>query len=106
MSKTYVPSPDYLTSMYCSPNFRGRWTVVRKVPITSIQVNELLFSFQNKINPDEVERIKKEFVIDAWYPIMVNPQNFLLDGQHRLAAAKKMGMKFIDIVIDYGDAKT
>jgi len=103
MAKNYIPSPDYLTSMYSNPQFDGRWIVVRKVPINKIQIDYSLFSFQNEINQRDVDWICKDFLIEAWYPIMVTPKSFLLDGQHRLAAAKKMGLKYIDVVIDNGN---
>jgi ParB-like chromosome segregation protein Spo0J len=34
---------------------------------------------------------------------MVNRDFFLLDGQHRLAAAQNMKLKFLDVVIDNGE---
>jgi ParB-like chromosome segregation protein Spo0J len=34
---------------------------------------------------------------------MVNPEFFLLDGQHRLAAAQKMKLRYLDVVIDNGE---
>lgn len=103
MPKNYIPSPDYLTSMYSNSCFQGRWKVVEKVPVSQIKINKALFSFQNEIGSTAVEWICKEFHVGAWYPIMVNSEYFLLDGQHRLAAAKKMKLKYIDIVIDSGD---
>lgn len=103
MKKTYIPSPEYLTSMYDKPEFRGRWTVASKIPIERIKVDRTLFSHQNEINWADVESIVENFEISAWFPIMVNPAFFLLDGQHRLATAKKMKLQFIDVVIDTGE---
>lgn len=103
MPKNYIPSPDYLTSMYSNPCFHGRWVVVEKVPVSQIKIDRSLFSFQNEVSPTEVEWICKEFHVGARYPIMVNSEFFLLDGQHRLAAAKRMKLKYIDVVVDYGD---
>ncbi len=103
MPKNYIPSPDYLTDMYSNPCYQGRWVVVKKVPISQIKIDKNLFSFQNEVDLNDVDWICKEFHIGAWDPIMVNSNYFLLDGQHRLAAAKKMKLKYIDIVIDNGD---
>ena len=105
MAKTYIPSPDYLTSMYSNPQFHGRWIVVTKIPIEKIKVDKSLFSFQNDVNWSEVEYMSKNFEKGAWFPVMVNPNYFLLDGQHRLATAQKMKLKFIDVVVDYGDVE-
>jgi ParB-like chromosome segregation protein Spo0J len=103
MPKNYIPSPDYLTDMYANPCYHGRWRVVEKVSISQIKINKSLFSFHNEVDPTEVERICKDFHIEVWYPIMVNSEYFLLDGQHRLAAAKRMKLKYIDIVVDHGE---
>ena len=105
MAKTYIPSPDYLTSMYANPQLQGRWIVVTKIPIEEIKIDRSLFSFQNDVNWNEVEYMSKNFEQGAWFPIMVNPNYFLLDGQHRLATAKKMKLKFIDVVVDFGDVE-
>jgi hypothetical protein len=103
MPKNYIPSPDYLTNMYSNPCYNGRWKVVEKVLISQIKIDKSLFSFQNEVSSTAVDWICKEFHVGAWYPIMVNSEYYLLDGQHRLAAAKKMKLKYIDVVIDYGD---
>lgn len=99
----YIPSPDYLISMYVNPCFNGRWVIEKKVPLSNIKIDKSLFSFQNEVNPKEIEWICNEFHLDAWYPVIVNSNKFLLDGQHRLAAAKKMKLKYIDVVIDNGE---
>lgn len=103
MKKAYIPSPDYLTSMYVKPEFNGRWVVVPKIPIDKIKVDKALFSHQNEINWADVNSITEDFEIGAWFPIMVNPNLFLLDGQHRLAAAQKMKLKYLDVVVDSGE---
>ncbi|HAX71009.1 MAG TPA: ParB/RepB/Spo0J family partition protein [Anaerolineales bacterium] len=103
MKKTYIPSPEYLTSMYAKPEFKGRWVVMSKIPIDKIKVDKTLFSHQNEVNWADVKSITENFEIGAWFPIMVNPNLFLLDGQHRLAAAKKMKLKYLDVVVDNGE---
>jgi hypothetical protein len=103
MKKTYIPSPEYLTSMYSKPEFKGRWIVVLKVPIEKIKVDKSLFSFQNEVNWTEVEYISSNFEIGAWFPVIVNQDFFLLDGQHRLASAQIMKLRHVDVVIDTGE---
>src|SRR6266511_1762118 len=100
MPRFYIPSPDYLTDMYLNPSFQGQWVVVTKVSIEKIKVDKSLFSFQNEVDMNEVNYMCKNFHVGAWYPIMVNSDYFLLDGQHRIATAKKMNLKYIDVVID------
>lgn len=103
MKKAYIPSPDFLTTMYANPEFNGRWVVMSKIPIDKIKADKALFSHQNEVNWADVESITKNFEIGAWFPIMVNPDFFLLDGQHRLAAAQKMKLKYLDVVVDNGE---
>jgi hypothetical protein len=89
--------------MYSKPEFNGRWVVQTKIPIEKLKIDKSLFSFQNDVDMDEVEYMCKNFEISAWYPVMVNPDFFLLDGQHRLAAAQKMDLQYIDVVVDNGE---
>jgi ParB-like chromosome segregation protein Spo0J len=37
--------------------------------------------------------------LNFWTPITLDEEGYLLDGQHRLEAAKRMGLKYIDVVI-------
>jgi hypothetical protein len=92
--------------MYAKPEFNGRWVVIPKIPLVKIRIDKALFSFQNEMNWDDVEYMSRNFELGAWFPIMVNPDFFLLDGQHRLAAARKMKLNYIDVVIDNGDRPT
>ena len=103
MENTYIPSPNHLISMYSNPQFNGRWVVVKKVPISKIKIDKTLFSYQNEVNWNDVNYICTNFEVGGWFPIMVNSDYFLLDGQHRLAAAQKMNLKYLDVVIDDGD---
>src|SRR5688572_11706381 len=102
MPRNYIASPNYLTDMYSNPAFNGQWAVIKRVSIAQIKVDKSLFSYQNEVDMDEVNYMCENFHVEAWYPIMVNPNYFLLDGQHRLAAAKKMNLKYIDVVVDRG----
>ncbi len=101
--RTYIPSPDYLKSMYSKPVFNGRWIVRTKIPLEKIKIDKSLFSFQNDVDLDVVEYMCKNFEVGAWYPVMVNKDFFLLDGQHRLAVAQKMKLQYIDVVVDNGE---
>ncbi len=103
MENTYIPTPDYLLSMYSNPQFNGRWVVVKKVPISNIKIDKTLFSYQNEVDWNNVDYICTNFEVGGWFPIMVNQKYFLLDGQHRLAVARKMKYKYIDVVVDNGD---
>ena len=103
MKRDYIPSPEHLLSMYTNPQFHNRWTVATKVPIEEIKIDRSIFSFQNDVNWDDVDYMVKNFEQSAWFPIFVNSDFFLLDGQHRLATAKEMHLKYIDVVVDRGD---
>lgn len=40
------------------------------------------------------------FEEEAWQPIHVNQDYYLLDGQHRLRLAFRTGMKYIDVIME------
>lgn len=69
----------------------------KKVLISQIIVDKKYI--WNNLDEKEVEYIISNFYIDAWEPIWINENNFLLDGQHRLEFAKRMELKYIDVRI-------
>ncbi|MCE5304695.1 ParB N-terminal domain-containing protein [bacterium] len=40
-----------------------------------------------------------DFYLGACEPIFLNSSNYIIDGQHRLATAKTLGLKYMDVVI-------
>jgi uncharacterized protein (DUF1015 family) len=77
----------------------GFCTPIKKYPIDKIKFSKKYLSFANTVREEDINSIISNFYIDAWEPIFLNPKNYLIDGQHRLAAAKRMGLKFLDVVI-------
>lgn len=71
----------------------------KKFPISEIKIDKKLFDFQNEIDMNEVFQILLNFHREAWGPIILNKDNFLLDGQHRLEVARQMGLEYIDVII-------
>lgn len=103
-SKEYIESPYWFKEMTVMKEYPKAFKPVNKVEINKIKINSNLFSYNNPIYDETVDSIVNDFYIDAWEPIWVNPEMFLLDGQHRLCAAKKIGLKYIDVIIHDEDA--
>lgn len=100
MKKSYIPCPNYFMNFSVVNSITpGFCTPIKKYPVDKIKFNKKYLMFANKVREVDVNSIVNEFYIDAWEPIFLNPKNYLIDGQHRLAAAKRMGLKFLDIVI-------
>lgn len=98
-NKKYIPAPSFLKNIYLQPNTIRQWTINDKFPISEIKIDKTLFSFQNDVDLVQVELMLENFNLDFWEPIMINENYFLLDGQHRLKTAQKLGLRFIDTVI-------
>ncbi|GIK09979.1 MAG: ParB/RepB/Spo0J family partition protein [Anaerolineales bacterium] len=104
--KQYIPTLNYWHSMFLNPSFGGRWTIENRIPVSEIKIDKSLFSFQNEVSEGQVDSMVEEFNIEYWIPITVNPEYFLLDGQHRLQTVKRLGLKYIDVIVDHGDVET
>jgi hypothetical protein len=96
--KNYIPA-ELWKDTYKSASLEKSFTFAEKVPLSKIKIDKSLFSFQNNVNPSFVDFIVENFDRDFWMPILVNADFFLLDGQHRLQVAKKLGLKYIDVAI-------
>ncbi|MHB1686376.1 MAG: hypothetical protein ACYCVH_03250 [Ignavibacteriaceae bacterium] len=100
MQTKYIPCPEYhLNFSIVNTNAPGYCTPITKFPIEKIKFNRKYLSFANPVREEDVNCIVNDFYIDAWEPIFLNPKNYLIDGQHRLAAAKRLGLEFMDVVI-------
>lgn len=73
---------------------------VRRIPVEKIKIDKALMSFQNPIYEDTVQTILENFNEWAWFPILINKDCFLLDGQHRMEVARRLNLRFIDAIID------
>jgi hypothetical protein len=98
--KKYIPIGEIWKETYSRPHIRTSFTLIEKVPLSTIKIDKRHFSWQNDVDPSRVEFILMNFNRDFWMPILVNRDYFLLDGQHRLQVAQKMRLEFIDVVID------
>jgi hypothetical protein len=78
----------------------GMFTPTPKTPIDQIKVDKSLWSWQNDRSEERVSYMLTNFDESLWEPVYINPDYFLLDGQHRLEVAKRMGLKFLDVVIE------
>jgi DNA adenine methylase len=99
------PKPDYIpvikNNITMFTNFEEPfWTFKEKVSINEIRIDKKLMSFENRILNSTLNNIIYYFDEDFWLPITINKDYFLLDGQHRLEAAKRMNLKYIDVVIE------
>lgn len=98
--KDYIKSPQHWKDMYSHVAVNGEWKPVDRIPIKKIRVKKSLLSFPNEVDPAQVDDIVNNFSQEVWIPILVNQDFFLLDGQHRLAVAKKMRLKYIDVIVE------
>lgn len=89
-TSNYIPSPEHWKEMFNKYDF---YEVKAQVAIDEIKINRTLFDFNNEVGPDAVDYMCNNFALDAWMPITVTEKMFLLDGQHRLACAKKLGLE-------------
>jgi len=89
-SSKYIPSPEHWKEMYRKYDF---YEVKERIAIDEIKINRALFSFNNPVSASAVEYMCGNFEENAWMPVTVTEKLFLLDGQHRLACAKKLGLE-------------
>ena len=101
---TNQPKMEYLPVLKMNietfTNFeKPYWVFKQKVKINDIKIDKSLMSFDNPIFDSTLNNIVNNFDQNFWIPITVNNDLYLLDGQHRLEAARRMNLKYIDVVI-------
>lgn len=96
----YIPALKFNKEDLFVKNFdKPYWILKDKVLIDNIKIDKKLMAFDNSIIDFTLNTIITNFDIYNWIPITVTKDFFLLDGQHRLEAAKRMKLKYIDVVI-------
>lgn len=90
--KEYVACKKHWKDMFAQyPMYK----IIERFPISKIKKRKL----RNNVNLNNVLYMLMNFNKDAWMPITLDRNYFLLDGQHRIELAKQMGLSYIDIVI-------
>ncbi len=100
--RRYIPTLAMWNDMYVRNFDLPYWTPEARVPIEKIRIDRRRLAFDNAVSMSEVSRIVASFDPELWMPITVDKEYFLLDGQHRLEAAKRLGLQYIDVVIEDG----
>lgn len=91
--KEYIPSEQHWKDMYAQ--YPAMYRVIEKFSIEKIQRRRL----RNEVDRKEVLYMMTNFYREAWEPIMIDEKNYLVDGQHRLAVATQLCMRYIDVVV-------
>jgi len=100
MTNEYIKCPEWSKTYYTFQKNTEIFQPKDKVPIKKIKFDKSYLAFPNPIYETTVQNIISEFYLGAWEPIWINKNYFLLDGQHRLEAAKRMDLKYIDVIIE------
>lgn len=98
-TRSYIPSPEYHKTRWAYSAYPEVFKRIDKYPIEEIKFNKKYLPFNNPIRQDTVNSIVTEFYIGAWEPIYINEKGYLTDGQHRLTAAKRMNLDYIDVIL-------
>ena len=94
----YIPVKKHWFDMYTRFD-KPYWTPALKFPIEQIKIDKSLFDYQNEVSQSDVLYMLMNFDRNAWAPITINKNHYLLDGQHRMELVRRMGISFIDVVI-------
>lgn len=90
--KNYIPCLQHWNEMFNQYSF---FKVIKKFPVEKIKRKKLI----NKIDNKEVFYMLLNFNKEAWMPLTLDEQKFLIDGQHRLELAIQMGLEYVDVII-------
>ena len=90
--KKYIPCEKHWKDMFAQyPMFK----VMEKFPLSMIKRKKL----KNSLDAGAVLYILLNFNKEAWMPLTLNEQHFLIDGQHRFELAKQMCLEYFYVFI-------
>lgn len=91
--QNYLPSSDSIGD----GSLLG-WKLLEKFPIDNIKHNQK--EYPNSISMNQVIEMIEDFHPFGFYPIRIDSNFNLKDGQHRLKFAQLCNFKFIDVWIE------
>jgi hypothetical protein len=98
--KHYIPVDAFFLEMFANA-FPKDCTAVRRFPIKNIRFNKRLLPYNyTGIDYEEVDYLVNNFYLESWEPFKVNKDYYLIDDRNRLEAAKRMKLRYVDIIID------
>lgn len=93
-------NPDYIPiAKFLNESLQKYGKIIHKFPIFKVKFDKNRLSYQNQVLDSTVNNIVYNFYSEGWEPIVLDNEYYLRDGQHRLAAARIMGLKYIDVII-------
>jgi DNA modification methylase len=100
----YVPASQGITSTYNV--FNGtNFTFISRFPVERIKSEERSAEAQKEIDYNWVAHILGNFDDRLWEPIVLDHDYYLIDGYHRLAVAKLLRLRYIDIIVTDNEAQ-
>ncbi len=102
-TRKYIKALDFNKKLFIQNFDKPYWTIKDRFPISEIKIDKNRMSFQNEVCQSVVSDILNYFDLYCWIPITLDKEFYLLDGQHRLSAAKRMNLEYIDVVIQDDD---
>ena len=99
--RVYMPAPEFVMEF----NSRHKAFETHQKPIYKVPIEQLTRpeTYPNELDEREAFRILAYFDRSRWEPVYIDTKYNLLDGQHRLWVAKKMGYYFIDAFMMLND---
>ena len=101
--RDYIPVKKHWFGMYLrlnNSNKKQYYTPHLKFPIEKIRVDISHYADKQEMFRADVFYMLVNFDRTVWEPVIINKSGLLLDGYHRVEAAKQMGLFFIDLVIE------
>lgn len=99
-----MKSVDYIPVIKNNYEMWSRINVPYYIAAPKIPINEIIIDKKFVPNPlceETVQTISNYFYEWNWYPIIIDENYFLRDGQHRIEFARRKGLRYIDAIIQH-----
>jgi len=98
----YYTLPFFLSDQ--NSDIKLNWFFKSKVEIEKIKLPQNPLKTRDWLDKETMNNIVNNFYPSAWGAVRVSPKMEVLDGYHQVIAAQKLGLKYLDIIIDYETA--
>lgn len=102
LSSKYIPSQGIAFDLFqrrTEHDPKWKWIPIRRLPIRAVKIDRRRLQYEGDTSRENIDHIFRNFYQEAWEPIEITEDYYLLNGMVQLKVAERIGLRYIDAVM-------
>ncbi|GEM_PF-7067949 len=100
LSSKYIPSQGIAFDLFqrrTEHDPKWKWIPIRRLPIRAVKIDRRRLQYEGDTSRENIDHIFRYFYQEAWEPIEITDDQYLLNGVVQLKVAEQIGLRYIDV---------